>query len=218
MPLSFFLSFFHFADIFPFFFFFADFVNEKLQKHFTEQIFDLETKVYESEGIDFKEVAYIDNKDVLDLIETSRTSLFRLLNEETMVPRGSSGGFFRKAMSKNKGHPRLEQVKHKRDSFILVHYAGNVLYQTDGFMEKNKDRVFADLTKLMLQSGDEICQSLFRVENDKAQKLSSQTVSRARRTLTGTTIVAKFCVSLNSLMKNLAKPSAPDKPELDEGE
>ena len=203
MPLSFFLSFFHFADIFPFFFFFADFVNEKLQKHFTEQIFDLETKVYESEGIDFKEVAYIDNKDVLDLIETSRTSLFRLLNEETMVPRGSSGGFFRKAMSKNKGHPRLEQVKHKRDSFILVHYAGNVLYQTDGFMEKNKDRVFADLTKLMLQSGDEICQSLFRVENDKAQKLSSQTVSRARRTLTGTTIAAKFCVSLNSLMKTL---------------
>ena len=45
------------------------FANEKLQQHFTSYTFKMENALYESEGIDFKGVPYIDNQNVLDLLE-----------------------------------------------------------------------------------------------------------------------------------------------------
>ena len=46
-----------------------NFANEKLQQHFTSYTFKMENALYKSEGIDFKGVPYIDNQNVLDLLE-----------------------------------------------------------------------------------------------------------------------------------------------------
>ena len=78
-----------------------NFANEKLQQHFTSYTFKMENALYESEGIDFKGVPYIDNQNVLDLLEKKRTGLFSMLNEELRVPRGSSKGFYNKAVKKH---------------------------------------------------------------------------------------------------------------------
>ncbi|RVW53510.1 Myosin-9 [Vitis vinifera] len=46
-----------------------NFTNEKLQQHFNQHVFKMEQEEYSKEGIDWSYIEFIDNQDVLDLIE-----------------------------------------------------------------------------------------------------------------------------------------------------
>ncbi|PIN21598.1 Myosin ATPase [Handroanthus impetiginosus] len=46
-----------------------NFANEKLQQHFNEHVFKMEQEEYQKEEINWSYIEYIDNQDVLDLIE-----------------------------------------------------------------------------------------------------------------------------------------------------
>ncbi|CAD6238756.1 unnamed protein product [Miscanthus lutarioriparius] len=46
-----------------------NFANEKLQQHFNEHVFKMEQEEYKSEEINWSYIEFIDNQDVLDLIE-----------------------------------------------------------------------------------------------------------------------------------------------------
>ena len=48
--------------------------------------------------------------------------------------------------------------------FIICHYAGEVNYNSAGFIEKNKDILFLDLIKLMKGSASHLVKSLFKEE------------------------------------------------------
>jgi myosin-5 len=54
--------------------------NEKLQQHFNAHVFKQEQAEYEQEGIDWSRVEFVDNQDVLDLIE-GRLGVLDLLDE-----------------------------------------------------------------------------------------------------------------------------------------
>ncbi len=45
--------------------------------------------------------------------------------------------------------------------FIVVHYAGDVEYRTDGWLEKNKDPLNDNLTRVLANSSDRFIASLF---------------------------------------------------------
>ena len=69
-----------------------NFCNEKLQQHFNKNTFVLEEDTYKAEGIDFDHIEYIDNQDVLDLIEKKPKGILVVLDDEVSVPRGSDTG------------------------------------------------------------------------------------------------------------------------------
>lgn len=46
-----------------------NFANEKLQQHFNEHVFKMEQEEYRKEQITWSYIEFIDNQDVLDLIE-----------------------------------------------------------------------------------------------------------------------------------------------------
>lgn len=46
-----------------------NFTNEKLQQQFNNFIFKLEQEEYEKEKINWSSIKFVDNQDVLDLIE-----------------------------------------------------------------------------------------------------------------------------------------------------
>ena len=50
-----------------------NFTNEKLQQKFNQTTFKEEEMVYQSEKISYDHVEFIDNQDVLDLIEKKPT-------------------------------------------------------------------------------------------------------------------------------------------------
>lgn len=49
-----------------------NFTNEKLQQQFNNFIFKLEQEEYEKEKINWSSIKFVDNQDVLDLIEKVR--------------------------------------------------------------------------------------------------------------------------------------------------
>ncbi len=59
-----------------------NFANEQLQEYFNKHIFKLEQEEYESEGIEWSSVVFIDNQDCLDLVAKRPTGLLPLLDEE----------------------------------------------------------------------------------------------------------------------------------------
>ncbi len=50
----------------------------------------------------------------------------------------------------------------RRDiDFRLKHFAGEVVYQVDGFIEKNKDTLFQDLKRLLYNSTDAVIRTMW---------------------------------------------------------
>ena len=62
--------------------------NEKLQQHFNQHVFKMEQAEYEREEIDWSYIKFVDNQDVLDLIER-RLGIIDILDEQCKFPRVS---------------------------------------------------------------------------------------------------------------------------------
>jgi Myosin head (motor domain) len=65
--------------------------NEKLQQHFNQHVFKMEQAEYEREEIDWSYITFVDNQDVLDLIEKKPMGILDLLDEQCRFPRVRAG-------------------------------------------------------------------------------------------------------------------------------
>lgn len=119
-----------------------NYANEKLQQEFNQHVFKLEQEEYLREQIDWKFIDFSDNQPCIDLIE-GKLGILALLDEESRLPMGSDESFV------NKLHHNFSQDKHKfykkprfgKSAFTVCHYAIDVAYESDGFIEKNRDTV-----------------------------------------------------------------------------
>jgi myosin heavy subunit len=132
-----------------------NYANERLQMHFTNHTFDVEEELYKSEGIQFDTIEYVSNQDVIDLI-ASKKSLFNTLDDEVVTPRGSDIGFLNKCKTNFKTHAKFGTNFKAPTTFVVKHYAGDVSYEVDQFLEKNRDRMFDDLIQLMQSSTNKL--------------------------------------------------------------
>ncbi|GLT32258.1 hypothetical protein SLA2020_069360, partial [Shorea laevis] len=58
-----------------------NFTNEKLQQHFNQHVFKMEQEEYTKEEINWSYIEFVDNQDVLDLIEKKPGGIIALLDE-----------------------------------------------------------------------------------------------------------------------------------------
>jgi myosin-5 len=118
-----------------------NYANEKLQQEFTRHVFKLEQEEYVSEGINWSFINFTDNGPCIDLIE-SKVGILSLLDEETRLPSGADKNFILKLYSNfGKDHAFFAKPKFGESEFVIKHYAIDVSYSIDGFIEKNKDTV-----------------------------------------------------------------------------
>lgn len=101
-----------------------NFANEKLQQHFNEHVFKMEQEEYRNEQINWSYIEFVDNQDVLDLIEKKPIGIISLLDEACMFPKSTHETFSMKLFQSFPAHPRLEKVKFSRTDFSVSHYAG----------------------------------------------------------------------------------------------
>jgi len=189
-----------------------NYCNEKLQAKFTEDIFRSVQLEYEFEGIPLDEIKYDDNTDVLDLIE-GKTGLNAMLNEECVRPKGSDEAFVQKALAANKKSPCLIISKTNRKEFGIHHYAGKVMYDSDGFVTSNQDTMPTDLAECAAKCSNEIISK--HLNNDKCNNLEAAPSSakkaapkRAKSNLVAPTVWTKYKGQLLKLMTMLKQTNS----------
>ncbi|KAI7644125.1 class V myosin, partial [Hortaea werneckii] len=116
--------------------------NEKLQQEFNQHVFKLEQEEYEREQIQWKYIDFADNQPCIDLIE-GKLGVLALLDEESRLPMGSDESFVTKLHHNYSGdkHQFYKKPRFGKSAFTVCHYAVDVTYESDGFIEKNRDTV-----------------------------------------------------------------------------
>ncbi|XP_024973824.1 myosin-9 [Cynara cardunculus var. scolymus] len=169
-----------------------NFTNEKLQQHFNQHVFKMQQEKYSKEEIDWSYIEFVDNKDILDLIEKKPGGIIALLDEACMFPKSTPETFSQKLYQTFKTHPRFIKPKLARSDFIIAHYAGEVHYQSDQFLDKNKDYLVPEHQDLLSASKCSFVSGLFpplREDATKKSKFSS--------------IGSRFKLQLQQLMETL---------------
>ncbi|OEL32339.1 Myosin-15 [Dichanthelium oligosanthes] len=134
-----------------------NFSNTLMRHH----VFKMEQEEYKSEEINWSYIEFIDNQDVLDLIEKKPIGIIALLDEACMFPKSTHETFATKMFRNFSSHPRLEKTKFSETDFTISHYAGKVTYQTDSFLEKNRDYIVAEHCNLLSSSRCPFVSGLF---------------------------------------------------------
>ncbi|KAH9771775.1 Myosin-1 [Citrus sinensis] len=156
-----------------------NYANERLQQHFNRHLFKLEQEEYIQDGIDWAKVDFEDNKDCLNLFEKVPSPLTQLrvfvlttkgvllcyifylvvchafgifiqadlTDEESTFPNGTDLTFANKLKQHLNSNPCFRGERDK--SFTVSHYAGEVIYDTTGFLEKNRDLLHLDSIELL---------------------------------------------------------------------
>lgn len=179
-----------------------NFCNEKLQQLFIELTLKQEQEEYFKEGIEWTPVSYFNNKVICDLIEEKYVGIIALMDEECLRPGDTNDlTFLDKMNDRLASHPHYIfnssraslqiQKLVGRNEFQLRHYAGDVKYSVDGFLDKNNDLLFRNLKQAMSTSKNSILTSLFPT--------SEFLTSRKRPD----TAITQFKNSLNNLMEIL---------------
>lgn len=184
--------------------------NEKLQQHFNQHVFKMEQEEYTKEEIDWSYIEFVDNQDILDLIEKKPGGIIALLDEACMFPRSTHETFAEKLYQTFKDHKRFNKPKLSRTDFTICHYAGDVTYQTEHFLDKNKDYVVSEHQALLSASRCSFVSGLFPLlpeESSKSSKFSSigsrfkQQLISLLETLSMTEPHYIRCVKPNNLLK-----------------
>jgi len=169
-----------------------NFANEKLQQFFNQHTFKLEEALYKREKIQFTHIEYIDNQPVLDLIESKPRGILPMIDEELRMPKGSDQTYVQKLINTHTSNKNFERVLKNPDHFTVKHYAGDVVYEVDGFLEKNRDRLNDDTYQLLDSTKHTFLKQLF------SGSAGSSTAANRRKTLG-----AKFSGQLQGLMDTL---------------
>ncbi|KAG7464001.1 hypothetical protein MATL_G00182640 [Megalops atlanticus] len=134
--------------------------NEQIQFYFNQHIFALEQMEYQSEGVDASLVEYEDNRPILDMFLQKPMGLLSLLDEESRFPQATDQTLVDK-FDDNLRCKYFWRPKRVELCFGIQHYAGKVLYNVDGFLEKNRDTLPADIVVVLRTSENRLLQQLF---------------------------------------------------------
>ncbi|KAK1379700.1 myosin-6 [Heracleum sosnowskyi] len=184
--------------------------NEKLQQHFNQHVFKMEQEEYTKEDIDWSYIEFVDNQDILDLIEKKPGGVIALLDEACMFPKSTNETFAQKLYQTFSNHKRFGKPKLSQTDFTIYHYAGDVTYQTDYFLDKNKDYVIGEHQSLLSNSKCPFVSGLFPPlpeESSNKSKFSSiatqfkQQLQSLLEILNATEPHYVRCVKPNNLLK-----------------
>ncbi|XP_021321169.1 protein OPAQUE1 isoform X5 [Sorghum bicolor] len=113
---------------------------------------------------------------------------------KSMLGKSTHETFAMKLFQNLRAHPRLEKPKLSKTDFALSHFAGKVTYQTDLFLEKNRDYVIAEHQNLLSSSKCSFISGLFASQQDDPLKSSYKFSS----------VASRFKQQLQALMETLS--------------
>uniref|UniRef100_A0A8C3Y3T7 Myosin VB n=1 Tax=Catharus ustulatus TaxID=91951 RepID=A0A8C3Y3T7_CATUS len=140
-----------------------NYANEKLQQQFNSHVFKLEQEEYMKEGIPWTLIDFYDNQPCIDLIE-AKLGILDLLDEECKVPKGTDQNWVQKLYDRHAASQHFQKPRMSNTSFIVLHFADKVEYQSEGFLEKNRDTVYEEQINILKASKVKMVADLFQEE------------------------------------------------------
>ncbi|XP_042351162.1 unconventional myosin-Ib isoform X8 [Plectropomus leopardus] len=184
--------------------FIINYCNEKLQQIFIELTLREEQEEYVREGIEWTNIEYFNNAIICDLIENHQNGILAMLDEECLRPGTvTDETFLDKLNTICADHQHFESRLSKNSKFLtdhslphncfrIQHYAGKVLYRSEGFVDKNNDLLYRDLSQAMYKANHSLIKQLFPEGNPAKVNLKRPP-----------TAGFQFKASVGTLMKNL---------------
>uniref|UniRef100_A0A7M4EX73 Unconventional myosin-Ib n=1 Tax=Crocodylus porosus TaxID=8502 RepID=A0A7M4EX73_CROPO len=184
--------------------FIINYCNEKLQQIFIELTLKEEQEEYIREGIEWTHIEYFNNAIICDLIENNQTGILAMLDEECLRPGTVTDDTFLEKLNQICAtHQHFESRMSKCSRFLndtslphccfrIQHYAGKVMYQVEGFVDKNNDLLYRDLSQAMWKANHSLIKDLFPEGNPAKINLKRPP-----------TAGSQFKASVATLMKNL---------------
>ena len=179
-----------------------NYTNEKLQQFFNHHMFIVEQDEYARQGITWDFVDFgLDSQPVIDMLEKSNpVGILPCLDEDCVLPRANDKSFTEKVqqLCSHRHGSKFEVDKLKADKgFILNHYAGKVEYCTEGWVEKNKDPLNENITRLLAATSEHFSLQELFAEYGAAGERKSGRAGIFR------TVAQKHRESLQQLMNQL---------------
>ncbi|TVY33827.1 Myosin type-2 heavy chain [Lachnellula subtilissima] len=180
-----------------------NYTNEKLQQFFNHHMFVLEQEEYAREQIEWKFIDFgHDLQPTIDLIELPNPiGIFSCLDEDSVMPKATDKSFTEKLHSLWDRKTPKYRPSRLGQGFMLTHYAAEVEYSTEGWLEKNKDPLNDNVTRLLATSTDKHVASLF-IDCADVEDESGATRSRVKKGLFRT-VAQRHKEQLSSLMAQL---------------
>lgn len=180
-----------------------NYTNEKLQQFFNHHMFVLEQEEYAREQIEWKFIDFgRDLQPTIDLIELPNPiGIFSCLDEDSVMPKATDKSFTEKLHSLwDRKTPKYKRSLLKQ-GFMLTHYAAEVEYSTEGWLEKNKDPLNDNVTRLLASSNHEHVAHLF-ADCSVVEDVEGAARSRVKRGLFRT-VAQRHKEQLSTLMNQL---------------
>ncbi|XP_055971810.1 unconventional myosin-VIIa isoform X1 [Sorex fumeus] len=172
-----------------------NFANEHLQQFFVRHVFKLEQEEYDLESIDWLHIEFTDNQEALDMIANKPMNIISLIDEESKFPRGTDTTMLHKLNSQHKLNSNYIPPKNNYDTqFGINHFAGIVYYESQGFLEKNRDTLHGDIIQLVHSSRNKFIKQIFQTD----VAMGAETRKRSP------TLSCQFKRSLEQLMRTLS--------------
>jgi myosin-5 len=178
-----------------------NYANERLQQHFNRHLFKLEQEEYVEDGIDWAKVDFEDNQDCLNLFEKKPLGLLSLLDEESTFPNATDLTFANKLKQHLDSNSCFRGERGK--AFAVRHYAGEVAYDTSGFLEKNRDLLHMDSIQLLAKCKSSLPQmfaSKMLAQSDNSISVPHRSTAADSQKLS---VAMKFKGQLFQLMQRL---------------
>ncbi|PIC32740.1 hypothetical protein B9Z55_012963 [Caenorhabditis nigoni] len=183
-----------------------NYTNEKLQQFFNHFMFVKEQTDYLEEGIKWTQVNFANHlQPTIDLIEKPM-GVLSFLEEECVVPNGSEKSLLEKLCSNLAGDSSFKKSKQSQKystvrHFAVQHYAGEVHYNIDGWLEKNRDNVENSVLDILSQSTHPLLKVLF-------PPVHTNNLKARRGTITNSTVSFMYKNQLQCLLDTLNTSSA----------
>ena len=95
--------------------------------------------------------------------------MFALLDDESKFPKATDTSLVNKFHSHYKASSRYIRPRGNDISFVINHYAGKVIYDAKGFLEKNRDNLSSNLIECMKSSNVDSIAELFGIERAESK-------------------------------------------------
>ncbi|KAF9903382.1 class II myosin [Lobosporangium transversale] len=139
-----------------------NYVNEKLQQIFIELTLKTEQEEYVREKIKWTPIDFFNNKIVCDLIEEKRPpGIFAAMNDACATAHADSNAADNSLVQRLNSLSSNPHFESRGASFLVKHYAGDVMYQISGMTDKNKDLLSKDILTMIASTSNQFLAALF---------------------------------------------------------